>query len=124
MADDINAALGISASPASPASNLFASTERKDGESPSEFLEKVRARSCYAALRRLIAFGKILLGIAVVILTITCVAVGAEDNNKLQVLLGIGIGVFGAFFVKAYQEASLLLVDIADTLIEQNRKKS
>ena len=117
MADDINAALGLTASPS-------ASVEQIGGESSSDFIQRVRARTCYATLRGLITFFSVLSGIGVVISAFVCVVKGSTDQNGLLLFLGIGGGIFGVFIVIAYQQASSLLIDIADTLVEQNRKKS
>lgn len=48
---------------------------------------------------------------------------GLKAENGLLALLGVVVGVLGIFLILASRQASLLLVDIADTLIEQNRKK-
>ena len=48
---------------------------------------------------------------------------GLKAENGLLALLGVVVGVLGIFLVLASRQASLLLIDIADTLIEQNRKK-
>jgi hypothetical protein len=61
--------------------------------------------------------------IGIVILAGFYIFSGAQDDSTLMVVAGIVVGLLGCFLVIASKQASLLLVDIADTLIEQNRKK-
>lgn len=117
MPDDINASLGITPSPSD-------SRDLRGEESSSEFIQRVRARTCYSTLRGLITCFSVLSGIGIVISALVCVEKGSSDQNGLLLPLGIVGGVIGVFIVVAYQQASSLLIDIADTLIEQNRKKN
>ena len=61
--------------------------------------------------------------IGIVILAGFYIFSGVSDDSTLMVVAGIVVGLLGCFLVIASKQASLLLVDIADTLIEQNRKK-
>ena len=117
MPDDINTALGI-------ASSSSASGQHKGEESSSEFIQRVRAQTCYSTLRGLITFFSVISGFMLMISAIVYVVKGSSEKNGLLPLLGIGGGILGLFIVIAYQQASSLLIDIADTLIEQNRKKN
>ena len=92
-------------------------------QSPLAFLEAVRCRTCYAALRDMIGLFTVLSIIAIVILAGFYVVVGLQSQSALPVVIGVVVGVLGCFLVIASKQASLLLIDIADTLIEQNRKK-
>lgn len=61
--------------------------------------------------------------IAVLVLAGFYVVIGVRSESALPIILGVVVGVLGCFLVSASKQAFLLLVDIADTLIEQNRKK-
>ena|SRR2546427_13293380 len=115
MSDDINAALGI------------ASSEHKamasGAQSPSEFLAAIRLKTSYGSLRAFITLFSVISIILILISAIFCVVKGATDSNGLFILLGIAGGILSVFVVIASQQASSLLIDIADTLIEQNRRK-
>ena len=133
MADDINAALGIPSSPsasveatAPPMAHAYPTIfhKRKGEESSSEFIQRVRGQTCYSTLRGFITFFSVVSGIVWVISAIVCTGKGLSDQNGLLVLLGIGGGVLGLFIIIASQQAASLSIDIADTLIEQTRKKS
>jgi hypothetical protein len=92
-------------------------------QSPQIFLQSVRCRTCYSTLRSMIDILAALSIIGIVILAGFYIFSGAQDDSTLMVVAGIVVGLLGCFLVIASKQASLLLVDIADTLIEQNRKK-
>ena len=92
-------------------------------QSPGAFLEAIRNRSCYSELRNTIEVFTVLSIIGVVITGGAFFIMGLKAENGLLALLGVVVGVLGIFLVLASRQASLLLIDIADTLIEQNRKK-
>ena len=92
-------------------------------QSPGAFLEAIRKRSVYEGLRITIEVSTILSIMGVVITVAAFFIMGLTSGNGLLALLGAVVGVLGIFLVVASRQASLLLVDIADTLIEQNRKK-
>ena len=92
-------------------------------QSPGAFLEAIRKRSCYSELRTTIEVFTVISIMGVVITGMAFFIMGLKAENGLLPLLGVVVGVLGIFLVVASKEASLLLVDIADTLIEQNRKK-
>lgn len=117
MADDINT-LGLPPTPSASAEL------NKSEESSNDFIQRVRAQTCYSALRGLITIFSVISGIVLVISAFACIVKGSYDQNGLLVLLGIAGGLLGLFIVVASQQASSLLIDIADMLIEQNRKKS
>ncbi len=92
-------------------------------QSPGAFLEAIRKRSVYEGLRITIELSTVLSIMGVVITVGAFFIMGLTSGNGLIALLGAVVGVLGIFLVVASRQASLLLVDIADTLIEQNRKK-
>lgn len=110
-----------SASSQSLTSSTPVNTSRE--QSPSAFLEAVRSRTCYSALRGMIAIFAVLSIIGILVLAGFYVVVGVRSESALPVILGVVVGLLGCFLVIASKQASLLLIDIADTLIEQNRKK-
>ena len=92
-------------------------------QSPSAFLQAVRRRSCYGALRAMIELLATFSICAIVVLVFTYVIVGLKHPGVPPVVIQLVGGVLGCILVIASRQASLLLVDIADTLIEQNRKQ-
>jgi hypothetical protein len=92
-------------------------------QSPQTFLQSVRGRTCYSTLRSMIDLLAVLSIVGIVILAGFYIFSGVQDDSTLMVVAGIVVGLLGCFLVIASKQASLLLVDIADTLIEQNRKK-
>ena len=88
---------------------------RPDEETPLEFIEAVRARSCYSVLRGLVDVFS-LLSVAVIIIAGLFLA-------SYEVVIRIAVIVVGCFMIIAGRQSAFLLIDIADTLIEQNRKK-
>jgi len=92
-------------------------------QSPGAFLEAIRKRSCYSELRNTIEVFTVLSLSGVVITGGAFFIMGLKAENGLLALLGAVVGVLGFFLIFASRQASLLLIDIADTLIEQNRKK-
>jgi hypothetical protein len=93
------------------------------GQSPSAFLEMVRGRTCYTALREMIGLLSTISIVVTTLLAGALVVVGLRDNSAGSIVAGIAIGVLGCFAAIAAKQASLLLIDIADTLIEQVRTK-
>lgn len=83
-----------------------------------------RSRSCYSALRGMVDAFTTLNLVAIIIYAGYLIVSGSGNNNTFMILLGIAIGLFGCFLSIASRQASLLLVDIADILIEQNRTKA
>ena len=92
-------------------------------QSPGAFLEAIRKRSAYSGLRTTIEVSTALSLICVEITGVAFFIMGLKAENGLLVLLGVVVAVLGFFLILASRQASLLLIDIADTLIEQNRKK-
>ena len=92
-------------------------------QSPGAFLEAIRKRSAYSGLRTTIEVSTALSLICVEITGVAFFIMGLKAENELLVLLGVVVAVLGFFLILASRQASLLLIDIADTLIEQNRKK-
>ena len=109
--------LGITPSPSD-------SQDLRGDESPSEFIQRVRARTCYSTLRGLMTFCSVCAHFGIVSAALGCVVKGSSGQNGWLLPLGILGGVFGVIIVVACHQASLLSIDIADTLIEQSRKKN
>ena len=89
---------------------------RSGEQTPQEFLAVVRARTCYSSLRNLIDLYSLLSVIVMLIVGLLLVS--------SQIMIGVVVIVMGCFLVIAGRQSALLLIDIADTLIEQNRKKN
>ncbi|MEI6074658.1 MAG: hypothetical protein WCS94_03735 [Verrucomicrobiota bacterium] len=90
-------------------------------QEPTEFIEEVRSRSCYGALRTLINILSVLSIILIIISGLGLVIAG-DWVFLYEVIIG-AIIITGWFLVIAGRQAVFLLIDIADTLIEQSRKK-
>jgi len=102
----------------------FQEVPRTTAQSPLGFLQQVRSRSCYVALRGMTDAFTVLNVIAVLVPAGFLVVSGSGSSNTLLVIIGLAVGAFGCFLTVASRQASLLLVDIADVLIEQNRDKT
>lgn len=99
-------------------------TKRATGEqSPSQFIEMVRKRSCYRTLRDLIDIICLISIVVTVIAGVVYLIGGVAAGSPIVVVVGIAITALACVLVIAGKQVSLLLIDIADTLIEQNRKK-
>ena len=61
--------------------------------------------------------------VAIIILAGVFIVSGFMSSSVLTVVGGVVAGMLGCFLVIASYQAFMLLVDIADTLIEQSRKK-
>jgi hypothetical protein len=98
-----------------------------DDQAPSVFLNTVRAQTCYRSLRILVELSSWMLFVVAALCGLVFIIHGLEGTGR-AVYLGIGIGVivlvFGAFLGLACRQASSLLIDIADILIEGNRRKA
>ena len=92
------------------------------GESPDSFVRRIRGQTCYGFLRLVIAVfaGLALLGVLVGLV----ISLGnASNSGGGIVLLSLLLSAVGVVLVIAAWQASILLIDIGDTLIEQNRIK-
>jgi len=107
------------------------SAGRQMEEDPKEFLQRVRRQTCYATLRALLNLVMVLAIVLIVIWAFIALAIGTSGGFR-------GLGGFGALsmivalawatvaIVTAIISRCLLtmLIDMADTLIEQNRRKT
>jgi len=95
----------------------------QDEQTPMEFIQAVRKRTCYSALRGLVDGWFLISFIATIIVggvyLFSAISAGSTTTSIIAVVAIIG----GCVLTFAVRQSSLLLIDIADTLIEQNRKK-
>ena len=92
---------------------------------PSVFLFTVRAQTCYRSLRILVGILSGLLFVAIAFCGVAfMVSTSVGNGAGVGVFVGAIIVVIGIFLAYAYREASSLLIDIADILIEQNRRNA
>jgi len=110
MREDVEGFLGVQSPDA-------ASGSPEGAESPRSFIQRIRDNTCYSTLRALIGFSSFALIVGFVLLAVYAL------NTQGWEVYGVIISVLGIFMAIAYQQASSLLIDIADTLIEQNRSK-
>jgi hypothetical protein len=92
--------------------------EMRHEQSPAAFLDAVRERSCYKTFRLCIDLAIVAGWIAG--------ALGAwirfSDSTNSMILAGILVVLLG-IGLSALRQSALVVVDIADVLIEQNRRK-
>ena len=126
MTDNINAALGIPSG--NPSKGEASSSSGNTGEeTPKQFCQRIRGQTCYSTLR---LFATIVLRasqfffiLAAIVGTLAAFMKGGPLWGLLSLLLlAFFCAVAWFFAVVSYQLVSLQ-IDIADTLIEQNRKK-
>lgn len=96
-----------------------------DEQTPKDFLQAVRAQTCYQALRGLIDVCSVFAVLITIIAGISFLGSGMSDSDgSIAVsLVGAAITAICCVLIVAARQSSLLLIDIADTLIEQNRKR-
>ena len=98
--------------------------ERINEESSHQFIEMVRTRTCYSTLRRVNDIMSVIWRVLTAITSLMWTYIGIQRNEIWLWLLSIPVGVIVWILFIAAQQSASLLIDIADTLIEQNRKKN
>jgi len=98
--------------------------ERINEESSHQFIEMVRTRTCYSTLRSVNDILFVLCRVLTAIISLMWTYIGIQRNEIWLWLLSIPVGVIVWILFIAAQQSASLLIDIADTLIEQNRKKN
>ena len=97
--------------------------EEKEEDS-KEYLQRVRKTSCYPALRAVIEASFLLLLIILVLAAVSFVFVGKTSGpTGFYALAYVAVWLLSLILVIAFRQASHLLIDIADTLLDANRKK-
>ena len=103
------------------------SAGRQMEEAPKEFLQRVRGQTSYATLRFLLKVGLVLTIIFMVLVVCFAILMGGFQNfmgfggiTTLVMLAGAAMKIVAA--IVAWYLLTML-IDIADTLIEQNRRK-
>ena len=96
---------------------------RQDEQTPMEFIQAVRTHSCYQALRSLVDGWFLLSIIATIVVGGLYLFNSISAGSTTISIIAIVATVIGCVLAMAVRQSSLLLIDIADTLIEQNRKK-
>lgn len=90
-------------------------------QSPKAFLEKVREQSCYRVLRLCIDLAMTAAWIATAVFLVVQKPVGEAPIPMLA--LGAGLLILAALLAVAIRQSAFVLIDMADILIEQNRRK-
>ncbi|MSU24632.1 MAG: hypothetical protein EXS32_12525 [Opitutus sp.] len=90
-------------------------------ELPEEYLQRIRATTCYATLRNVIQVSFALMFLGIVGATLLALASGFPVGGSIAIVIGSAIAL--SIGVAAYQ-SSLLLVDIADAQLDLGRRKS
>ena len=102
-------------------------------EDHREYLERVREHSCYKTLRSLITWPAVLLGflgcsgLLVIVMLWFSLEPSEFDQRfltgKFPIWSSILLCLFTITIAIAIRQASFLLIDIADILIDQNRRR-
>jgi hypothetical protein len=87
-------------------------------QSPQHFLDAVRSRSCYKTLR-------LCVDLAIVAAWAACalLAFVRSSDSTNSVMIAVFLAVAAAVASVAVRQSAFVVVDIADILIEQNRRK-
>ncbi|HTN76074.1 MAG TPA: hypothetical protein VL096_12535 [Pirellulaceae bacterium] len=93
------------------------------GQSPAAFRAMIRRQSCYGNLRELIAVCTGFSLLVNVVLAGICIMGGIRGGDGPLSIFSLLAGIFGCFLTILLYQVALMMVDIADTLIEQNRRK-
>jgi Trk-type K+ transport system membrane component len=103
--------------------NLVAPQEEKEEDS-KEYLQRVRGTSCYPAIRSVIETSFFVLLVILALAAISFVFLGHTTGAAGFVKLAyIAVWILSLTLIIAFRQASHLLIDIADTLLDANRKK-
>jgi hypothetical protein len=85
-----------------------------------DYLEDVRDQSCYGTLRQLLTlwFGLlyVICGSWMIFSIVTLFSVDALFGAA-----NLGLSILGMVFITAWRQASLLLIDVADVIIDMGR---
>lgn len=85
--------------------------------------DAARGQTSYSAMRESVSLFAMLSVIALVVLGAAYVLMGIKSRGLIAIILGGVIAVFGSFLAIAVKHALLLLADISDALMEQNRHR-
>lgn len=90
--------------------------------SPKAFLEKVREQSCYKVLRLCIDLAMAAAWVAAGF----AMYLRRPDGEPNFVVLSVGLGILllAAMVAVAIRQSAFVLIDVADILIEQSRRKN
>ena len=95
-------------------------------ESPSEFLRSVRAQTSYGTLRAVITIVSVLL-IAITSIAMVpaiLIALQTREYAAVGIIIALVVAIINIVLLIAAKQFVTMFVDMADTLIEQNRKKA
>lgn len=98
---------------------------------PAVHLGFIRKQTCYKTLRMLVSVGKwVILGLSILEMMAACVLAGMGRSTNsdivhmlLQLIPALVLGLIGCFLAIAFEQASSLMIDVADLLIDQGRKQ-
>ena len=105
-----------------------ASAAQSGEESPASFIQRVRGQTSYGTLRSVLAFFLVVIIIGIVIASGFCIYAASnmmrrsDMDGPIIVTLVVAVGLI--IFTVALWQLFIMFVDMADTLIEQNRKKT
>ncbi len=95
------------------------------GQQPEEFLEQIQKQTRYSSLRDLLVSAECFLIIALVLYALVAIVIALDSDKSMGgptvfILAKCGFGILFTIIIK---RLATVLIDISDTLIEQNRKK-
>lgn len=105
--------------PSKPARGRATPAPRQEAERTPSLLDQIRGNTSYGLLRALINLGTALSTLATLILTVVALKVGYNDPLLIPLSLALSVAV-----ILAGRQASLVLVDIADTLLWQAQRSA
>ncbi len=85
-------------------------------------LKNIRRHTCYSTLRNMIEVFASIAIVLVVVASGTYVFLGILTEGPVLIIIGLIAGVLGILATLASKQASLLLVDIADVLVDLHRQ--
>lgn len=107
-----------------PASVHVAPIIAAAADSKEEYLRKLRERSCYGALRTVINIAALLSCAGLALTAIMQIGASLKlGEMTMGLLLSVGTAAIGLLLIIAFRQASILLIDIGDTLLERNARK-
>lgn len=107
------------ATPAAPAPASFVQGVRKARETRAEFVSRIRKESSYAALRGVLIIVRNIAYAVALLSLLGSLTGGFMTGGFGQAIIGAASSVLLAALASAAYQAGIVLVDIADTLIDE-----
>lgn len=86
--------------------------------SKKHYVDTIRKKSAYPSYRKLI---KIITGLGYVLIILGIIGAIVITSNIRYIGIGVFLGMICIFLLKIWRELSLVLIDIADSILDANR---